>query len=1707
MPRLLLLLAWLFAAPGFTPGLLPGVPHARAQEFNVPGLERDTGAYLTLLKQRSPAGLTPQARRQAEQQATDAQRRNDWPALVAALEARLGGGTGTPEQWMALGRAQLRRTPPEPARAAQAAWQAYGMFDSGGPEIPALLLMADAFRQMSRFDVAIRALEAAQERAPDDAAIIRTLRDTRLQAGIQVRRVRTEPEGDPPQACIEFTTAPSRRGDFVAADWVQLDPATPGAAITREKDQICIAGLRLGATTRVTLRAGLPGEDGLKLNRDTVLPVAMANREARLSFDTGTFLLPRGQSASVTLSSVNLSRVKLKLLRVSERNVVPWSRDTSFTETDSGNFERLQDSGKLVWEGTAEIPRWQPNQLARTALPLPDAFAETGAYILQASPGDGTSSYAANATQVIMRTDLAPTVWRGTDGLTVQVRSFADAAVRPGVSLRLLARSNDVLAEATTNAEGVARFAAPLLRGEGPQAPQNLHASLGADFVALDLTTAAFDLSDRGVGGMAHPGPLDAFAWTDRGIYRPGETVQLMALLRDAAGQPQDVPAHVIIKRPNGQVFQDTVPARGMDGAVHAPVALSLTAPAGEWSVEVVADPKRPAIGRTTFRVDAFVPDRMAVELTAGPPLVPGKPYAVPVTARFLYGAPAANLTGSASLSLVIDPDPPAALPGYRIGLEGEQFAPEALQIDVPATDADGRTSLPIDLKSAPDTTRLVRAELDVGMDDPSGRASHASLTIPIRPAGNVLGIKPGFEAGVDDGAEATFEMAAVNPDGVRVAVPARMKLVRERPDWRLVRHGALARYETVYRDEPIEAADVTLPASGAYRFAKRLPFGRYRIEVAERGGLAATSVRFRSGWVASDSADTPDKVDVSTDRKLYRPGDTARIHVVAPFAGRATLLTLTDGVRSLRDVAIAAGGTDIDVPVDAAWGPGAYATVHVFRGAGGGAAGGATDRPARAIGLAWIGLDPAARTLPVAITVPDKASPRARLMVPVRTTPGAWITLAAVDEGVLRLTKFATPDPMAHFLGRRTLGLDIRDDWGRLIRPGEGEATVLKQGGDSAAGALPEIPQKVVALFSPPVQAGVDGIASVPFDMPDFNGQVRLMAVAWQGNRIGSVGQDILIRDPLIAEPLLPRFLAPGDEARLAVLLQNLDLPAGEMVAAVTVEGPLQLAGETRLAASLAPGAQVVRTTTLRATGAGRGIIRLAVTGPGGFAVVREAAILVRPARAPVSVMTAGELAPRAEIRLEPALSRMVPGTGVTKAAFGGAVRYDASALLRSLADYPLSCLEQVSSRGLPLAMLPDGPLAGADRAARLQAAVATVLDRQRYDGGFGLWSASGEAEGWLSAYATEFLLRARKSGAAVPDGAVRDAVKFLSDALEESGGTPEAQATRAYDLYVLALAGQPRAGANRLMAADLGKLPTPLARAQIGAALALSNDRPRAEAAFASALDAPARHDWDADRGSALRDQVATMVLLKESGLLGDRLPGLIARLPGADLRPEALSTQEQAWAAAAAAVLGREGRPVRLTVDGRPETGPLVTVALTAPSMVRNTDEQPVWQSLSTTGIPLEPPPAARNQMRVSRRFFTLGGDPLNLDALKQNTIFVLLVEGRAEDGQDHRAMLLQGLPAGWEIAGRLAAGKTSGMPWLGELTETESQPATDDRFAATMLLGADQPGFRVAVRLRAVTPGTFELPGAVLSDMYRPGVFARQVTGRIKVLAPE
>jgi uncharacterized protein YfaS (alpha-2-macroglobulin family) len=328
----------------------------------------------------------------------------------------------------------------------------------------------------------------------------------------------------------------------------------------------------------------------------------MPNRAARVIFDSRAFILPRGQEPRVTVATVNVAALSLRLVRVTERNLVNLTRDWRPGETmEHWTAENVAgEMGRVVWEGRAELPAADPNRLTRTALPIPGELrtAGPGMYVLVARPGDGNSDrYGAGAAIAVLATDLGITAWRGPSGIAAQIRGFSDARPRAGARVALLARNNDILAEAATGEDGLVRFGAAAMRGAGPLAPVAVHAFLAEDFASLDLESASFDLSDRGADGRAHPGPLDAFVWLDRGIYRPGETVMSARCCAMPAGSRWTFrpPAHPPPERAG-------LPGGGAGAAgwlgLPRPVVLSGSAPVGAWTVEVLADPTRPPIGR-----------------------------------------------------------------------------------------------------------------------------------------------------------------------------------------------------------------------------------------------------------------------------------------------------------------------------------------------------------------------------------------------------------------------------------------------------------------------------------------------------------------------------------------------------------------------------------------------------------------------------------------------------------------------------------------------------------------------------------------------------------------------------------------------------------------------------------------------------------------------------------------------------------------------------------------------------------------------------------------------------------------------------------------------------------------------------------------------------------------------------------------------------
>src|SRR5262249_29918540 len=326
--------------------------------------------------------------------------------------------------------------------------------------------------------------------------------------------------------------------------------------------------------------------------------------------------------------------------------------------------------------------------------------------------------------------------------------------------------------------------------------------------------------------------------------------------------------------------------------------------------------------------------------------------------------------------------------------------------------------------------------------------------------------------------------------------------------------------YKIVTRDKPVQGSGtLDLAADKPGRLSFKVDWGYFRLEVYDPASGAASSSRFYAGWgAAPGTGDTPDKLPVVADKPLYKAGDSAKVLIKPPFAGEVLVTIATDHVIDSWTVDATPDGRSIEIPVDAAWGPGAYVLASAFRPGRSDAHG-----PGRAIGTAWLGIDPAARSLQISLTVPDAIAPRRGFDLPVKVAGAgeeAYLTVAAVDEGILQLTDFSTPAPQSYFFGKRRLGVDLRDLYGQLIDGRDGRRGQIREGGDSDAlgrrGAPPEI--KLVALYSGVVKLDASGAAKIHLEIPDYNGRLRLMAVAWDADKVGAADAGLVVRDPVVA-------------------------------------------------------------------------------------------------------------------------------------------------------------------------------------------------------------------------------------------------------------------------------------------------------------------------------------------------------------------------------------------------------------------------------------------------------------------------------------------------------------------------------------------------------------------------------------------------------------
>lgn len=1693
---------------------------------------------------KTEAGAIGKALPALRTDADTALRRND---LRGALQVMGQIVTLAPQEsveWLRLARTILQVRPADNRektllleRASTAAYIAYQRAANPGAEADALGVLGSTLGERRLWRPALDSLRLALD-LRETADVRGQYEKMRLERGFRLLDYSVDSDSASPRVCFQFSEELAKRADF--APFV-AQAGTDKPAITSEEKQLCVEGLKHGERYAFNIRAGLPSVVRETLPKSADFNVYVRDRKPFVRFTSRAYVLPRTGQRGIPVVSVNTTAVSAQIFRIGDRNLIntvlsiDFQRSLSSYELGDLGGER----GVKVWSGELAVANTL-NEDVTTAFPVDQAVGDLqpGVYVMTATAkGPGSSSAEDQdtlATQWFIVSDMGLTAFSGNDGIHVFVNSLASTAPQRNVEVRLLARNNEILATRKTNEAGHALFEAGLARGEGGLSPALLTVMTEkGDYAFLSLKTSAFDLTDRGVSGRRVPAGLDAFVYAERGVYRSGETVYLTALLRDGQGNAAaGAPMTLVVERPDGVEYRRAVlPDQGAGGR-SLTLPLNAVAPTGTWRVRAFTDPKAPAIGETTFMVEDYLPERLEFSATTEAKFItPDKPISMKVDGRFLYGAPASELQLEGEVAVAEAVERPGYA-GYVFGASNpdDESSSERQQLDsLPQTDAQGRATFDVSLAKVPNSSRPQEAQIFIRMAESGGRAVERKVVLPIAPKAAMIGIKPLFVGrSVGEGEPANFDVVFVSPEGISLSRnDLRYELLKMESRYQWYRRGSYWDFEPVRSTKRIADGSLAIAADRPTRVSTVPPPGRYRLDVksADADG-PLTSITFDVGWYSDGSADTPDLLETSIDKPDYLSGETMTVTVNARSAGKLTVNVVGDRLLATQVLDVKEGQVQVKIPVGRDWGTGAYAVATLRRPLDEAAG----RMPGRSIGLKWFGIDRRPRTLAVSLTPPQLVRPSTTMKLPVRVaglTPGedAKIVVAAVDVGILNLTNYRPPEPDEYFLGQRRLTAEIRDLYGQLIDGMRGTRGQIRTGGDIAAAELQGSPptQKPLALYSGIVTVGANGTAEVSFDLPEFAGTARVMAVAWTATKLGRATTDVIIRDPVVMTATLPRFLLTGDRGTLHLDLDNVEGPAGDYTVAMRLRGPIATPGNASTVLRLAEKQRNTLAVAIQTNAAGTAEVDIDVTGPNGLALTRHYALDVKPATQILARRTVRTLAKGESLTLSGDMfSDLIRGTGGVSVSVSQSSALDAAAILQALDRYPFGCSEQITSRALPLLyvneLATEARLA-IDNAAdqRIRDAIDRLLARQGSNGSFGLWSAGGD-DNWLDAYVTDFLTRAREKGFTVPDVAFRQALDNLrnfvnnADEPDKDGG-----ADLAYALYVLARNGAAPVSDLRYLAdTKFEQIKTPIAKAQLAAALALIGDRVRAERAYSGAVASlspnPTLEYGRTDYGSALRDGAALLSLASEGNAPRPVVTAAVQRVEAARGLSAFTSTQENAWLVLAARAMAKDTSSVSLDVNGEAVKTALYrgykAPDVAQPIRIANTGDAPLSAVVSVTGAPITPEPSASNGFSIARSYYTLDGTPADPAKAKQNDRLVVVLKMTEAKPVFGRVMVADYLPAGFEIDNPrlVSSGDTGTLDWIEDAEEPVHSEFRDDRFSAAFDRAADDtPVFAVAYVVRAVSPGRYVLPQAYVEDMYNPSRYGRTSTGMIEVQA--
>lgn len=1502
----------------------------------------------------------------------------------------------------------------------------------------------------------------------------------------------------------------------------------------------------------LTIAKGLRGKIGGVLREDYFQSVAFGELAPAVSFSNSkaVYLSKKG-GKNIEVQITSVKKVKLVISKIYENNLLmaqrygyypqetQTPRQANYSDEYEGGdyyYEERSDAqlGDVIYEkeiDTRSLPKSGGGRLLNFSEfedRLPDF---KGIYHVMIR---STEDYWVRDSRYISLSDLGLIAKEGQGKLFVFVNSIKNAAGLNGVNVSAYSANNQLIGTAATNNDGVAEIAYSKKEFSGFK-PAMIIAKTQDDFNYLPFNNTRVNTSRFEVSGKRNnPSGLDAFIYAERDIYRPGEKINFSVVIRDREWKaPGTIPLKMKFLMPNGKELKSFRKSLNEEGSLEGSIDIATSAITGGYTLEVYTS-NDVLLGSENFSVEEFVPDRIRVSAKLDKNfLKPGESATLSINAANFFGPPAANRNYEAEIQVKQKYFSPSKFSAYNFGLVNRTSVFDKV-IRQGKTDEAGNAKEVYEVPGTYANMGVLQTSIYSTVFDETGRPVSRATSADIYTQDVFFGIKQDWFYYYPLNQPVKFELAAVNREGNETNSTARIEVIKHEYRTFLTRSGSYFRYESQQEDKLMIENKITVGANTEYQYVPRSP-GDYEIRVYIPGATSYVSRRFYSygSWGGNNNSfevNNEGNIDIELDKKSYTAGENVKALFKTPFSGRMLVTMETDHVISYQYVDVSNRTASVDLKMTGEHVPNAYITATLIKPHE------VSDIPLTvAHGFQNVTVEESGRKIAVEIAAARNVRSRSHQKVKVKAAPGSMVTLSAVDNGVLQVSSFKTPDPYNHFYQKKALQVTAYDLYpllfaevrGRLSSTGgDGEADMAKR-----TNPMPAKRIKVVSYWSGIAKANGSGEADFEFDIPQFSGELRLMAVSYKGSSFGSAENTMTVADPIVISTALPRFLSPGDTVTVPVTLSNTTDKAANVTAKITTDGAVKVLSGSSETVSINAKSEGRATFQLVAGSTiGTGNVKVTVNGIGEkFEDATE--ISVRPPSTLQKVTGSGSVAGGSTQKIDIGLRDFMEGSTDYSLVVSRSPVLELGEQLRWLVQYPYGCTEQTISAAFPQLYYADlSDLMQLNKRNRSNAnsnvieAIRKIKMRQLYTGAVTLWDGEGREDWWATIYAAHFLLEAHKAGFDVDNSLIETMLNYISNQLKNketinyyynrTQSRKIAPKEVAYGLYVLALAGRTNIPAMNYYKANTSILALD-SRYLLSAAYAIAGDKKSFAAMLPSSFSGEESvPQTGGSYYSDVRDEaIALNALISVDP--GNSQIGIMAKHVGDKLKTRYyLSTQERAFSFLALGKLARAANNATVTadikvngkviaeVDGGQWRGDKNALKGTNVEIVAK-GSGPLYYFWTAEGISASGGYKEEdNYLKVRKRFYDRFGTPLLSNTFKQNDLIIIGITLERSFSTDiENVVITDLLPAGFEIENPRTK-EIPGMDWIKDASTPTALDVRDDRIHFFVDANNNKQTYYYAVR--AVSPGNYKMGPVSADAMYNGEYHSYHGAGVIKIV---